>query len=360
MSYSSVILCAGDLHNVGDFALLGQAVEAVRRHLPGTPIHVRQWSRLDGSVTDQLEQLGVSVLQGKALGKCLLAARRALILVAGGQMVRDNASFASIAFLSMMMRTARLTRGATAVLACGVSELKKPSLRRLWRGMLKRSKALSTRDSTSQQRMSEIAGPTAEVRLSADLAFLPTRLHTALRSGAGRDTLVIAPCQDASEGRSVNAGHLAAVALGLVRAAGLTRIVIAAHDSRPTMDPPVCQAVFETLAETDTEVVMLKSFVLSDFTAVYARAGIVVTNRLHAVIFGLIAGATPVVLNDGGAKTLDAARVYSLPVLTGDVTSDALVESIAAETRAGWPAARVKAFEAASSTVADDVARLAL
>ena len=58
--------------------------------------------------------------------------------------------------------------------------------------------------------------------------------------------------------------------------------------------------------------------VVSESLLPYWSAAVVVTNRLHAMIFALIAGKPVLALDDGGAKTADAARRYDAPSLPVD------------------------------------------
>ena len=315
------IISSGDLHNVGDLALLLQCAHGLRDMVGIQDILVRQWASMDAGIREQLVERRIELLAGKRLVAAALKSVRALTIIGGGQMARDNASLKSLSALNAMMRISNATGGASAVIGCGVSDLKQPRHAKLWRGMLRRAALVTTRDETSRRNAAGIAGPGVRVDLTADLAFLPSPLHDALQAQAdGAPAVVVAPCMDASEHRRVDVSALAGAVGALADALETRRIVIVAHDARAGMDPLVCaqtQAAIRA-ARPDLDVSIVASFRLDDVVRVYRSAAVVVTNRLHAMIFALIAGKPVLALDDGGAKTADAARRFDAPSLPVD------------------------------------------
>lgn len=340
-----VIISSGDLHNVGDLALLLQCAHGVRSRLPVKGVAVRQWAEPGEDIRAQLAAHDIAVLAGKDLLRSTADATGAVVMIGGGQMVRDNASLASLASLAAMMRWARMSGGEAAILGCGVDDLTSNSRRQLWADMFKGAGVVCVRDAASQAAAEHLSEQTGRPVVTADLVFTPSPLHQALRRQGGPPSIVIAPCADASERRGLPVEPLCRLALEAVDKLGVERVSLVAHDARPGMDPEICGQIAAALtaARPGLNVSIVASYVLAEVTAVYASAALVLTNRLHSVIFSLIAGRPVLILDDGTAKLRAAAQTFSIPLTP------------AAEPLARWPEVlatpiqRVRELEAAKA-----------
>ena len=265
-------------------------------------------------------------------------------------MVRDNASTKSLALLAAMMETARRTGGMSAVLGCGVSRLTRTPHRMLWRRMLSSATVLTVRDDASLAEVESLCGRAAKPVLTADLVFSPTTLHAALARSTGAGPIIVAPCDDASEDRRIDIAALARLSIAAAHAFDTPGISLVAHDSAPRMDPVVCQALDREIRSRAPDIAVdhVASNVLADYTNAYAGASLVVTNRLHATIFGLLARKPLLILDDGGAKTMAAARHFDIAtVKLGAAEYAGLFDRLLADVADGPPKRRGRNIEAA-------------
>jgi polysaccharide pyruvyl transferase WcaK-like protein len=311
-----VIISSGDLHNVGDLALLLQCAYGVRRSLGVKDVKVRQWASPHAEVTTQLGLHAISVLDGKAPVAWSRAGAGSLVMIGGGQMVRDNASLPSLVSLAALMGWARLTGGRSAIVGCGVDQLRSSTRRQVWRRMFQGASLVTVRDEGSLAEVKALASDLTAPILTTDLAFTPSPLHDDLRRSGGEPKLIIAPCSDPSEHRGVDVEALCRLALQACDTLGLEHVALLAHDARPGMDKEICERIKAALiaARPGLHVSLTASHTLSDFTRLYASAALVLTNRLHAVIFSLIAGRPIVILDDGTPKLRAAAETFSIPL----------------------------------------------
>lgn len=336
-----VVVASGDLNNIGDFALLMQCVQGLRGIGLTCPILVRQWVTPPTDILRALEHAGVEVLPGKNVAASLKAAVGGLVMIGGGQMVRDNASLKSLAILATMTETARRTGGSVAVLGCGVSRLRRRTHRILWRRILSGASVLTTRDDASREEVERLCGDSATPILTADLVFCPSTLHDALTASSPRaKTIIVAPCDDPSEERGIDVTALAELSVTAARQFGTETITLVAHDSSPSMDPIVCERLdAEIKAQVPgIRIATISSNVLRDYTSAYGDAALVITNRLHAAIFSIIAAKPLLILDDGGAKTAAAAHYFDVATTKlHDWKRERLLGRLLAEAESGPP-----------------------
>jgi polysaccharide pyruvyl transferase WcaK-like protein len=348
-----VVVSSGDLHNIGDLALLLQCADGIRRRYGSARITARQWARPHQCVLAQLEAHEIGLLDGKDLVGAARAAAGSLVVVGGGQMVRDNASIASLASLAMMMEVARATGGQCAVIGCGVDDLKTRPRRRLWRRMLGKAALATVRDAASLAAAKSLLGERANIQLTADLAFSPSALHDDLKRGVVDDaSLVIAPCADASEGRKVDVEDLSDAVAVSARRLRISKVHVVAHDARAQMDPVIARPITEAVRRKapGVEVSTLFTYDLNSVLRLYRGASLIVTNRLHAIIFGLIAGKPLYVLDDGTAKTRAAAARFAIPIgPAARLGADGVLAGLESERAQGPSGIRLSEFATAQA-----------
>lgn len=346
-----IVIASGDLNNIGDFALLMQCVQGLRGIGLTQPILVRQWVTPPPDILRALNDAGVEVLSGKNIPTSLKAAMGGLVMIGGGQMVRDNASLKSLAILAAMTETARRTGGRVAVLGCGVSQLRRRAHRILWRQILSSASVLTTRDDASRVEVERLCGAAATPILTADLVFCPSTLHDALAAPSSRTkAIIVAPCDDPSEERGIDVAALAALSIAAAQEFSVETITLVAHDSGPSMDPIVCRRLEEAVKSQVPEirVVTISSNILRDYTDTYGDAALVITNRLHSAIFSIIAQKPLLILDDGGAKTAAAARYFDVTtVKVSDWKRDAPLARLLTEAANGPPDRRKRQVDLA-------------
>lgn len=314
-------MIAGDLHNLGDLALLLVNLDEARRR--GRPALVRRWGPIPKAIARQVEAAGGTIVDGRAPISMLRIGLRSDLLIGGGQIVRQNTSLRALAYLVLLTLAVRLGGGRIATRGLGVSETH--GLHRLlWRAVLGSCASLNLRDRESLARSMELA-PWVRSRLTADMVLsgdLPAR---AVRRSCPDPSIIVAVCEDASENRSVRDAALHDL-LGAARARwpGVpVRAVI--HDLRPGAD----REFLMRLLGNDPEVLIDDAGAdLGELLAIYRDAKIVITNRLHSGLFGTLFERPVVVLDDGNGKLrvlyeqLGAARVAARPAVDTDTTLD--------------------------------------
>lgn len=305
------------LDNIGDFALLRQAVEGLRGLEGVGAIAVRQWHPPMPAIVAELAVAGVGVLGAKSL-KALWPGRR-LLLYAGGQVVRPNASPADLSAMTVTALASQLLRGRRAALAIGASTLEATASQRRWSAILGKFPLITARDRASQDRLCKLLRHD-KVDLTDDLAFLPGQLHNSLARPARAAHLLVAPCSDPGEGRILDPSAAARLAEAVAEACPAPDTLLLAHDPRPGMDTDISQAIARKM-EVGGHCVAATTLEVA--TSCYASASAVLTNRLHAMIFAILAGKPVFVIDDGNSKVAEFARRFEVPILdqSGDKTS---------------------------------------
>lgn len=305
-----VVFICGDLHNLGDLALLLQNLEAARK--AGQTAHIRRWQPLPAVIERQVAAAGGQLFDGRSAKAALTAAWGADMVIGGGQLIRGNVSGRSLATLVMMASAVRIGGGRIICRGLGVSRIPAGARQRLWRALFGMADRIAVRDTASQANVTALAAP-AKVVLTADMAFLESELHGKLHAGpAPADgTIVIAPCIDASEGRSIEGPAIEQIVAAAARRLGHRRITYACHDPRPGMDLMAAERLARQLPSSDT--VIHDSYELNALFTLYGQAGLVVTNRLHASIFSILSDRPVLVIDDGTHKIAAIADRFGIP-----------------------------------------------
>jgi polysaccharide pyruvyl transferase WcaK-like protein len=310
-------LYCGDLSNLGDLALLLQNLE----HLPGgARAYVRRWAPLPAEVERQVVAAGGTLVDSRRFLPFVKLAATCDIIIGGGQLVRDNVSLASLAAQYAAARAARWSGGRVVTRGLGVGAIRDRKRRWLWGALLRLAPQVRVRDAGSVENAAALVGRSRVVQ-TADLAFLPGDLHArASRETPARDRILVAPCIDGNERRSMAPDGLAQVLAVARRHRPGDDLVFACHDPRPAMDVAAAESLIRDLAVPDARIVM--TFDLDRLLGEYRRASLVVSNRLHAIIFALLADCPILVMDDRTTKTQFVAALFGLPVAyPGDVAS---------------------------------------
>ena len=320
-----LLIVAGDLNNLGDLALLLVNLDHARRD--GRTAFVRQWGPLPDQIVRQVEAAGGRIVDGRALGAILRRGAACDLLIGGGQLVRQNVSLRALTYLALLASAVRLGGGRIETRGLGVSET--TGLRhRLWQFILAPCTTLNLRDEASLARARRLL-PRADARLTADMVLTADLARHAARSGPG-PAIVVALCEDASEGRGVAGG-----ALHMLLAAARKRwpgvpIRAVVHDLRPGTDR---EFLTRTLQGEADVLVDDAGGGLAELLTIYRDAAVVITNRLHAGLFAISFGRPVVVLDDGNDK-LDVlherAGAARVDLRGSDIDADAVLGSAVA------------------------------
>jgi|GEM_PF-3372362 len=329
------LLLAENLDNVGDLALLEQAVHGLRRNRKIGAIAVRQWGQPDPEITARLHALDVKVVPAKTI-RALWPGDK-LLLYPGGQAIRGNASPASMLAMAATVLLSRLAGGKRAALAIGASEITDSRTRKAWRFVLSRFDLVACRDARTLER-TRLLTRTPRLELTDDLAFAPSPLHDALSAPGQPQHIIIAPCSDASEDRILDPERTLALAHEIALHCGVSRILIVCHDPRPGMDIEIAGAIAKAAPDAGLpEVSVMSTSSLENVAAAYRDAAAVLTNRLHSTIFGLLSCKPVFVLDDGNDKVSIFARRFDVPLLP-QVDSDVTAQINAGFASAASPA----------------------
>ncbi|WAJ29182.1 polysaccharide pyruvyl transferase family protein [Antarcticirhabdus aurantiaca] len=305
-----LLFICGDLCNLGDLALLLQNLEIARDQ--GRRAWVRRWAPLPAEIEEQVSEAAGRIVDGRDLPRFLSLASRCDMVIGGGQLVRENVSTRSLLFLAMGVTACKLRGGRVATRGLGVSAVRSRKLRLLWRQVLGRAGDIRVRDEASAVNAARIV-PGAKVLQTADMAFYPSRLHGhESRAAAASPSILIAPCIDGSEERSIDGA-----ALPRLLEAARTRfpdaeLVFACHDPRPGMDAKASDLLIEGHGLRARKSAGNRLDVLLEE---YGRAGIVITNRLHSVIFSLLSKRPVLVVDDGSRKIAAVATAFRIPTI---------------------------------------------
>lgn len=303
-----VFVC-GDLHNLGDLKLLLQNLALVR----GAGAVVRRWADLPQPVVRQVEAAGGQLVPGRAVLRFARRAFGAEVVLGGGQLVRDNVSLASLMGLLLAVISARLGGGRLVTRGLGVSAIRSPLRRLLWRAILTHCARVNLRDDASARNLADLLPGKARA-VNADMVFLSCQGGGPVApESRDRRWIIVAPCTDGSEGRSPEGAGLDAAVAAALREVPDAAIVIACHDPREHMDKAAASRLQARWPRYSTRVAA--GYDLDALTALYADAALVVTNRLHSLVFAILAGAPVLAIEDGTAKVRAVADRFSVPVL---------------------------------------------
>ncbi|MFC0205261.1 polysaccharide pyruvyl transferase family protein [Novosphingobium soli] len=301
-----VFVC-GDLHNLGDLKLLLQNLALTG----GRGGIVRYWAALPAPVVRQVEAAGGVLVPGRPLLGFARHALGAEIVLGGGQLVRDNVAIRALLGLALAVLCARAGGGRLVTRGLGVSAVRSPLRRLLWRLVLRAAGTLNLRDELSARHLAGLL-PGRRGAVHADMAFLPLEGAPAPVPGPGaRRWIVVAPCVDAGECRGLDGAALdaaVAAALALCPGAGL---VIACHD--PHRDRAAATALAARWQAHAPRIA--DGYDLGALCGLYGEAALVVTNRLHALVFALLADAPALAIEDGSAKLRALAERFGVPLL---------------------------------------------
>jgi hypothetical protein len=333
-SYRAIIHC-GDLNNVGDMALLLRAASRFRTSGRIRSITILPWNRPSGEVRSILAREGIRLVPAKAILRSLMESFGALYVIGGGQMVRPNASMPAMLTLLVRVTLARLTGGLAVAHGLGVTAIEERPLAAVWSAILRGCRYVAVRDARSAANAERSLAVKPEV--TADLMF--TEFGGGVSSDNLRDRIVVAPCDDAGEGRQ----FASPAAIAIIRHAMLrlphARLTFVAHDVRPKMDPQAIGNLAAAMNLSPDTYDVIADVDVDRTRSVYARAALTITNRLHSAIFSVAAQVPVVVIGDDRSKLSELSRVLGIVEVDTARSDDGTVDAaISASLARRYPA----------------------
>ncbi|WP_206239767.1 polysaccharide pyruvyl transferase family protein [Novosphingobium terrae] len=314
MSKRPLLIVCDTLVNLGDLALLAQSVAAGRNQ--GRQVYVRQWAPPPPVIARQVEALGASIISGRNLLGLPRLASRCDAVIGGGQIVRSNVSLPSLIAMIWALALVRLGGGRVSGWGMGVGPVRGWLARFLWRLVFRPGERIAVRDALSLDHARRLF-PARAVVQSADMAFLPGTLHRDLAAQdfggqeSERTTILIAPCIEASEGRSIDGEGFPTLLACVRQEMPKAPLVLACHDPRPEVDGGAADWLIAYYDLNDAH--KLDDGQLATLCEAYRHAVLTITNRLHASIFTLLSGGALLVVDDGSDKMRALCRDFGIP-----------------------------------------------
>lgn len=312
---NNALIIASNLCNIGDYVLLLQAVEGLRRYCNVEDVTITQWEKLNDFLISELESKNISVISAKSPRAFLKT--YSIVIFPGGQVVRDNASLLSLIIKLITVTITKLCGARQASIGIGISPVKKKTVRLIWKFIFQLQDVITFRDERSLSVFNSFLSSNSKGIKTSDLVFLDTTFHEKLNKNQYAQTIVIAPCNDATENRFIIEELLVQRCANVSEELNIKHFTILAHDPRPDVDLNFCKKLALRLEETiEAKVVLVGSNNLDEYLSVYRNAAIVITNRLHSVIFSLIANKRVVVIDDGNVKLLEVVKEFAIPLIS--------------------------------------------
>jgi polysaccharide pyruvyl transferase WcaK-like protein len=307
-----LLFICGDLNNFGDLALLFQNLTFARG--ASRPALVRYWNALPSGIIAQVKAKGGMLIDAKHTLAFLRKASTSDIVIGGGQMIRNNIGMKALCTLLLAVIVVRLCGGNVTTRGLGIGTIKSPLRSKLWRTILNRADKVRVRDGRSQKAARPLLAPHGLIVQTADMAFMPSSLHDQLHECPGiRQHIIVAPCDDSSEGRCFGGPLLGPVINALHRELPDASLSFVPHDIAPGMDVPVCERLAAEYATLNSR--MFLPDTLEELLKHYSRSAAILTNRLHAAIFGILSGRPVIVADDGTGKLLALAEMFDLATI---------------------------------------------
>lgn len=309
-----VVIHCGDLNNIGDFILLISTIQSLREipALRNAKFFYYVWTSIPEDKKLELEKIGVDLLNGKTFYSFTILNRQTLTVWGGGQLFRENGSIASMIATLLRSILSNLSGSRLAILGCGISNVK-GWRRAIYREVVKSSFVITVRDKTSFDRANAWFG--AKGVLTEDIVHTNKSLYDALSKNSLRNRIIVSLCKDESEGRRFSDSQCIEILKKATPLLRIDSIDIVAHDVRESMDLGVAREFSQALQKNGVASNYKALNTIKDVIILYETSSLVITNRLHSAIFGLISGARVLILDDGNKKLQDFASTYELELL---------------------------------------------
>ncbi|MCH7628442.1 MAG: polysaccharide pyruvyl transferase family protein [Proteobacteria bacterium] len=242
------------------------------------------------------------------------------VVLGGGQFVRDRTSYRALGGILIAALAARLTGGRVVARGLGVSRMHSTGRKLLFWAILFLAQPVRLRDAESLANLKRW-GFGLRTRVTMDMAFLASPLMMRLFPPrdvhpAAEPHIVIAPCEDTGEHRAIVGPALDALLRAACGELGTRRVRIACHDPRHGMDMVAARRIAERYPDLEVDIVETTS--LDALAQAYREAALVLSNRLHAVIFAAYADAPTIAFSRAGGKLVPFASALGIDTVCPD------------------------------------------
>lgn len=260
--------------NAGDEAVLAASVAMLRRKQPDLPIRVL--SANPAATSAELKVEASPRMNPAAIAPQLM--RTGLFISGGGSLLQDRTSTRSLVYYLTLLETAKRFGCKTMIFAQGIGPLLRPESRERTARVLSKVDRITVRDGESAELLRQI-GIQGSIEVTADPVFaLPPseslRVTEATAAGPG-----IAVSLRPWDGVQTLIEPLAEA----LRPFAEQGIPIYGWALYPEEDAPQLEALKAHLPQCQ---ILKGPFTPSEWSALAARARVVVGMRLHALIFG--------------------------------------------------------------------------
>jgi polysaccharide pyruvyl transferase CsaB len=279
MSHRVIISGYYGFDNAGDEAILAGLAAGLRQLAPGlTPV------ALSADPARTAMQHGLDAVPRANLGAVWRALRSAdLLLSGGGGLFQDSTSWRTPVYYAGVIRLARAAGCPVMVCAQGIGPLRGWLGRRMARGGLNRAAAITVRDEASAE-MVRALGVRRPAEVTADASYL---LDPPPRDDAAAERTLLV-CLRGDVGDADFAGRVIAGLGRAVRELGLDAVIAA---MQPARDRPLSRRL---AGEVPRARELDAPDRPADLLARFGGVGMVLSMRLHGLIFAHLAGAVPV------------------------------------------------------------------
>jgi len=280
--------------NLGDESLLDIIASSLAKEIPG--VKIAALTKNPKADAPRTGLMCVSRFHFPKVWKVI--GRSGLLISGGGSLLQDKTSRRSLTYYAGIIRAAELRKTKTIVLANGIGPISSPSNQRLTAKVIGAADEVSVRDNDSRAELIRIGVDGEKIRVSADPAFLihPADENVVAKTMAklgvdgGFFAVSVRPLGKPEEDPVENeraAVQLSKVCAETARKYGLTPVII---PMQLTQDGRICCQLHEMLNREGVKSVLYTPANAPELIGVLSGAQMVLSMRLHLVIFASSAG----------------------------------------------------------------------
>ena len=280
--------------NLGDESLLDIIASSLAKEIPGVKI-----GALTKNPKADAPRTGLMCVSRFHFPKVWRVIGKSKLLISGGgSLLQDKTSKRSLGYYAWVIRAAELQKTKTAVLANGIGPISHLANERLTAKVVSAADEVSVRDTDSRNELIRIGVKPEKIRVSADPAFLirpadeDVVAKTMAKLGVSGGFFAVSvrplgkPEEDPAENERV-AAELSIACADAAKEFGLTPVII---PMQPTQDGRICAQLHEMLEKAGVKSVIYTPTGAPELIGVLSRAEMVMSMRLHLVIFASSAG----------------------------------------------------------------------
>lgn len=280
--------------NLGDESLLDIIASSLAKEIPGMKI-----GALTKNPKTDSQRTGLMCVSRFRFPKVWRVIGKSKLLISGGgSLLQDKTSKRSLGYYAWVIRAAEMQKTKVAVLANGIGPISYTSNERLTAKVISDADEVSVRDADSRRELIRIGVKAEKIRVSADPAFLirpvddeiVAKTMAKLGVKGGFFAVSVRPLGKPEEDTAENEKLVSEIALTCSAAAkkfNLTPVIIPMQE---TQDGRICEKLHGILQNNGTDAVIYRPTNAPELIGVLSRAQMVMSMRLHLVIFASSAG----------------------------------------------------------------------